>query len=96
VADSLEAGLAIKDGSIEQIREGAQATLRQLTSALERNKVIAVNPPAGEKFNPHHHQAISMVPSELDANTVVAVLQKGYTIADRVMRPALVTVSAPK
>lgn len=96
VADSLEAGLAIKDGSIDQIREGAQATLRQLTSALERNKVIAVNPPAGEKFNPHHHQAISMVPSELDANTVVAVLQKGYTIADRVMRPALVTVSAPK
>ena len=96
VADSLEAGLAIKDGSIEQIREGAQATLRQLTSALERNKVVAVNPPAGEKFNPHHHQAISMVPSEQEANTIVSVLQKGYTIADRVMRPALVTVSAPK
>ena len=96
VADSLEAGLAIKDGTVEQIREGAQATLRQLTAALERNKVIAVNPPAGEKFDPHKHQAISMVPSELEANTVVAVLQKGYTIAERVMRPALVTVSAPK
>jgi molecular chaperone GrpE len=70
--------------------------LRQLASALERNKVVAVNPEAGAKFDPHFHQAISVVPSELDANTVVTVLQKGYTIADRVMRPALVTVSAPK
>ena len=96
VADSLEAGLAIQDASVEQIREGSQATLRQLVAALERNKVLAVNPPAGEKFDPHKHQAISMVPAEQEANTVVAVLQKGYTIADRVMRPALVTVSAPK
>jgi len=96
VLDSLEAGLAIKDASVEQIREGAQATLRQLTSALERNKVIAINPDAGTKFDPHHHQAISVVPSELEANTVVAVLQKGYSMAERVMRPALVTVAAPK
>ena len=96
VLDSLEAGLAIKDASVEQIREGAQATLRQLTSALERNKVIAINPDAGAKFDPHHHQAISVVPSELEANTVVAVLQKGYSMAERVMRPALVTVAAPK
>lgn len=96
VADSLEAGLAIQDASVEQIREGAQATLRQLVAALERNKVQAVNPPAGEKFDPHKHQAISMVPAEQEANTVVTVLQKGYTIADRVMRPALVTVAAPK
>jgi molecular chaperone GrpE len=96
VADSLIAGLAIKDATIEQIREGAEATLRQLTSALERNKVIAVEPPAGEKFDAHKHQAIAMVPSEQEANTIVSVLQKGYTIADRVLRPALVTVSAPK
>lgn len=96
VLDSLEAGLAIKDASVEQIREGAKATLRQLTSALERNKVIAINPDAGTKFDPHHHQAISVVPSELEANTVVAVLQKGYSMAERVMRPALVTVAAPK
>ena len=96
VLDSLEAGLAIKDASIEQIREGAQATLRQLTSALERNKVIAINPAAGTKFDPHQHQAISVVPSELEANTVVTVLQKGYSMAERVMRPALVTVAAPK
>ncbi|MBK6648848.1 MAG: nucleotide exchange factor GrpE [Betaproteobacteria bacterium] len=96
VADSLEAGLAIKDGTIEQIREGAEATLRQLKSALERNKVIETNPAAGAKFDPHHHQAISMVPSDQEANTIVSVLQKGYTINERVLRPALVMVSAPK
>jgi molecular chaperone GrpE len=96
VADSLEAGLVIKDATNEQIREGAQATLRQLVAALERNKVIAINPPAGTKFDPHHHQAISVVPSDQEANTVVTVLQKGYSIADRTLRPALVTVSAPK
>ena len=96
VADSLEAGLTIKDATSDQIREGAQATLRQLSAALERNKVLAINPCAGTKFDPHQHQAISVVPSEHDANTVVSVLQKGYSIADRVLRPALVTVSAPK
>jgi molecular chaperone GrpE len=96
VADSLEAGLIIKDATAEQIREGAQATLRQLLAALERNKVIAINPTAGTKFDPHLHQAISVVPSEHEANTVVTLLQKGYSIADRTLRPALVTVSAPK
>ncbi len=100
VADSLEAGLAIKDATPEQIREGAEATLRQLKSALERNKVIAIDPPAGAKFDPHQHQAISVVPlppeSTQEANTVVTVLQKGYLISERVLRPALVTVSAPK
>lgn len=96
VADSLEAGLVIKDATAEQIREGAQATLRQLVAALERNKVVAIAPAPGTKFDPHQHQAISVVPSEQEANTVVGLLQKGYSIADRVMRPALVTVSAPK
>jgi molecular chaperone GrpE len=96
VADSLEAGLTIKDATAEQIREGAQATLRQLIAALERNKVIAINPAAGAKFDPHQHQAISVVPSELEANSVVSVLQKGYSIVERVLRPALVTVAAPK
>ncbi|MEI7762509.1 MAG: nucleotide exchange factor GrpE [Comamonadaceae bacterium] len=96
VVDSLEAGLLIKDATAEQIREGAQATLRQLLAALERNKVLVVNPGAGSKFDPHQQQAISVVPSDLDANTVVSVLQKGYLIAERVLRPALVTVAAPK
>ena len=96
VLDSLEAGLAIPNATLEQIREGSEATLRQLKSALERNKVTEINPSAGTKFDPHHHQAISVVPAEQEANTVVTVLQKGYLIAERVMRPALVTVTAPK
>ena len=96
VLDSLEAGLAIQDATPEQIREGAEATLRQLKSALERNKVIEIAPAAGSKFDPHQHQAISVVPAPgQEPNTIVSVLQKGYTIADRVLRPALVTVSAP-
>ena len=96
VADSLEAGLAIANATSVQIQEGAQATLRQLIAALERNKVIAIAPAAGAKFDPHQHQAISVVPSEQEPNTIVTVLQKGYLIADRVLRPALVMVSAPK
>jgi len=96
VLDSLEAGLAIKEASLEQLREGSEATLKQLKSALERNKVIEINPAAGAKFDPHQHQAISMVPAAQEANTVVTVLQKGYLIAERVLRPALVTVAAPQ
>ena len=96
VADSLEAGLAIKEATIEQIREGSEATLRQLKSALERNKVLEINPEAGAKFDPHHHQGISVVPADQEPNTVGSVLQKGYLIMDRVIRPALITVSAPK
>ncbi|HEV7576499.1 MAG TPA: nucleotide exchange factor GrpE [Caldimonas sp.] len=94
VRDSLEAAIAIPSATPEQLLEGVHATLRQLTTALERNKVVEVNPPAGAKFDPHQHQAISVVPAAQDPNTVVAVLQKGYKIADRVLRPALVTVSA--
>ena len=96
VCDSLDAALAIQNASAEQLREGSDATLRQLLSALERNKVALVNPAVGSKFDPHQHQAISMVPAEQEANTVVSVLQKGYLIVDRVLRPALVTVAAPK
>jgi molecular chaperone GrpE len=96
VKDSLEAALAIQNATNEQLLEGTHATLRQLGAALERNKVLEINPPAGTKFDPHQHQAISMVPAEQDANTVVMVLQKGYLIADRTLRPALVTVAAPK
>lgn len=94
VADSLEAGLAVKDATPEQIREGAEVTLRQLKQALERNKVMEINPAGGSKFDPHQHQAISVVPAPgQEANTVVTVLQKGYSIAERVLRPALVTVA---
>lgn len=96
VKDSLEAALAIENATPEQLREGVQATLRQLSQALERNKVLEIAPATGARFDPHQHQAISMVPAQQEPNTVVMVLQKGYLIAERVLRPALVTVSAPK
>jgi molecular chaperone GrpE len=95
VLDSLEAALADTSGDATKLREGVELTLRQLTSAMEKGRVTVLNP-VGEKFDPHRHQAISMVPAEQEANTVVSVLQKGYVIADRVLRPALVTVAAPK
>ncbi|MBV8604180.1 MAG: nucleotide exchange factor GrpE [Pelomonas sp.] len=98
VVDSMEAAIANTGAAaaVETLIEGVHATRRQLSSALERNKVLEISPPAGERFDPHRHQAISMVPAEGEANTVVAVLQKGYSINERVMRPALVTVVAPK
>ena len=80
---------------LQSTRPAARLLAGALTQALERNKVVEVNPPAGAKFDPHQHQAISVVPAAQEPNTVVAVLQKGYLIADRVLRPALVTVSAP-
>jgi len=92
VLDSLEAAVGDTSGDITKVREGVELTLRQLTSALEKGRVVAINP-VGEKFDPHQHQAISMVPAEQEPNTVVTVLQKGYMIADRVLRPALVTVA---
>lgn len=96
VVDSLEAGLNLPSATPEQIKEGAAATLKQLKAALERNRVLQIDPAAGVKFDPHQHQAVSVVPSEHEANTVVTVLQKGYLIAERVLRPALVTVSDAK
>lgn len=95
VIDSLEAAVAHSSDDLQKVREGVELTLRQLTGALEKGRVVAVNP-VGEKFDPHRHQAISMVPADQEPNTVVAVLQKGFVIADRVLRPALVTVAAPK
>jgi molecular chaperone GrpE len=96
VADSLAAAIALQGATNEQLLEGTHATLRQLTAALEKNKVVAIAPAAGTKFDPHQHQAISVVPADQEPNTVVSVLQKGYLIAERVLRPALVTVAAPK
>ncbi|HEY6511262.1 MAG TPA: nucleotide exchange factor GrpE [Burkholderiaceae bacterium] len=96
VRDSLEATTAIADASNEQLLQGVHATLKLLTQALERNRIVEINPPTGTRFDPHQHQAISVVPADQEANTIVAVLQKGYLIAERVLRPALVTVAAPK
>jgi molecular chaperone GrpE len=96
VMDSMEAAIAMPDAKVETVLEGVHATKRQLAAALDRNRVLEINPATGTKFDPHQHQAISMVPAEQDANTVVTVLQKGYSIAERVLRPALVTVAAPR
>ncbi|MGQ3051010.1 MAG: nucleotide exchange factor GrpE [Roseateles sp.] len=97
VMDSMEAAIATPSATVDTVLEGVHATRRQLSSALERNKVVEINPGQGAKFDPHQHQAISVVPApQQDANTVVTVLQKGFLIADRVLRPALVTVAAPK
>jgi molecular chaperone GrpE len=97
VADSLERALEADGSDPGKLREGVQITLRQLRAAFERAQITEINP-AGEKFDPHRHQAISTVPAQeaggaLPPNHVVAVLQKGWMIADRVLRPALVTVS---
>ena len=93
VRDSLEMALKIETPSIESLKEGVEMTLKQLSSAFERNRLIEVNPQVGEKLDPMKHQAISMVAAEQEANTIVSVLQKGYMISDRLLRPALVTVS---
>ncbi len=95
VLDSLNAALTDNGADPAKMKEGVELTLKQLMSALEKGRVLEINP-IGEKFDPHRHQAIAMVPHEQEANTVVTVLQKGYLIADRVLRPALVTVSQPK
>jgi len=96
VSDSLYAALATEAGDAKAFKEGLEITLKQLISAFEKGRLIEINPAPGAKFDPHQHQAISMVPSEQDANTVVSVLQRGFLIADRVLRPALVTVSQAK
>ena len=94
VKDSLEAALAQADQTIDAMREGVDVTLKQLTVAFERNLLEEVAPAQGGKFDPHLHQAISSIPAEQPANTVVQLSQKGYVIADRILRPALVIVSA--
>jgi len=96
VKDSLEMALKVETPSIESLKEGVEMTLKQLSAAFEKNRLLEINPVQGEKLDPMKHQAISMVPAEQDANTVVTVLQKGYNIADRLLRPALVTVAQGK
>ncbi|HEY9572934.1 MAG TPA: nucleotide exchange factor GrpE [Pusillimonas sp.] len=94
VKDSLEAALSLTDQTADAWKEGVEATLRQLNTAFERNLLKEVAPAEGDKFDPHVHQAISAIPSALPEGTVAQLLQKGYTIAERVLRPALVMVSS--
>ena len=95
VHDSLEAALAADSTTLEALRQGVELTLRQLDSAFEKFNLKPINP-VGEKFDPHKHQAMTTVASDKVANSVVHVLQKGYQLHDRVLRPALVTVSKPE
>ena len=95
VKDSLEATLAADSAELETLRSGVDLTLKQLNAVFAKANLREINP-IGEKFDPHQHQAISMLPSEKPPNTVINVLQKGYSLHGRVIRPALVTVSKPK
>jgi molecular chaperone GrpE len=95
VKDSLEAALSAENASVEALRGGIELTLRQLEQVFEKQALLTVDP-AGEKFDPHRHQAISMLPSDQEPNTVINVLQKGYLLNDRVIRPALVMVAKGK
>jgi len=95
VKDSLEAALAVESGTLESYKSGVEITLRQLAAAFTKFNVVEINP-VGEKFDPHKHQAMAMVQADQEPNTVVAVMQKGYSLNERVLRPALVTVASPK
>ena len=92
VKDSLEAALAVETATGDSLKSGVELTLKQLSAAFAKFNLVDVNP-VGEKFDPHRHQAISMVPAEAAPNTVVSVLQKGYVLNDRVIRPARVVVA---
>ncbi|MDP1654284.1 MAG: nucleotide exchange factor GrpE [Rhodocyclaceae bacterium] len=95
VKDSLEAALANETQTAEALKAGVELTLRQLVAAFEKSAIAELSP-LGQKFDPHFHQAIAMVDAEQEANTVVSVLQKGYALHERILRPALVTVAKPK
>ncbi|WP_370652485.1 nucleotide exchange factor GrpE [Aquabacterium sp.] len=95
VKDSLEAGMAVQTDNIESFKSGMELTLKQLSSVFEKFNIKEINP-VGEKLDPHKHQAIGMLESEQEANTVVNVMQKGYSLNDRILRPALVMVAKSK
>lgn len=95
VKDSLDAALAVESATVDSYKNGVELTAKQLLSIFEKFNIAEVNP-TEEKFDPNKHQAISTIESEGEPNTVLSVLQKGYTLNDRVLRPALVVVSKAK
>jgi molecular chaperone GrpE len=95
VKDSLEAALAVESATVESLKSGVELTLKQLVSVFDKFNIAEINP-VGEKFDPHKHQAMGMVESDAAPNTVVTVLQKGYQLHDRILRPALVMVAKAK
>jgi molecular chaperone GrpE len=96
VRDSLEMALIADTTSIDSLKEGVDMTLKQLISAFEKNHLVEILPIRGEKIDPMRHQAVATLPSEQESNTVISVLQKGYMIADRLLRPAIVTATEAK
>lgn len=96
VKDSLEMALSLEAPSLDSLKEGVEMTLKQLSAAFEKNRLLEILPAQGDKLDPMKHQAVAVVPSEQEANTVVTVLQKGYMIADRLLRPAIVTAAQAK
>jgi molecular chaperone GrpE len=96
VMDSLQAALGAAGGGQDALRAGIELTQRQLASAFERAGVAEVDPAPGQRFDPHRHQAMAAIESDQEPNTVIGVMQKGYTLHDRVVRPALVTVAKAK
>lgn len=96
VKDNLEMSLQVDAPTVESIKEGVEATLRQLTHVFEKNRLVEIIPEKGEKLDPMKHQAVSTVPSDAEPNTIVDVLQKGYMLSDRLLRPAVVVVAAAK
>ena len=95
VKDALEATLAVESANLESLRSGVELTLKQLGNVFEKFKIQEINP-LGEKFDPHKHQAMTLVPSDAEPNTVVMVMQKGYALNERILRPALVSVAKAK
>lgn len=95
VKDSLDAALAIDKGSVESYKDGVDLTSKQLLNIFAKFNIQEINP-LGEIFDPNFHQAMTMVESEEEPNKILTVMQKGYVLNDRVLRPALVTVSKTK
>lgn len=96
VVDSLEAALSAAQATPEAVQSGIELTLKQLRGVLEKAGVTDISPPAGTKFDPNWHQAMAAVESDAEPNSVVAVLQRGWRLHERVVRPALVTVAKPR
>ncbi|MBF0803653.1 MULTISPECIES: nucleotide exchange factor GrpE [unclassified Neisseria] len=93
VKDYLEMALLDQSGNFDALKTGVQMTLNELNKAFEHTQITEINPQPGDKLDPHLHQAMQVVESGQEPNTVVGVMKKGYRLADRVLRPAMVTVA---
>ena len=93
VMDSLDAALGAAENAPPALRDGVELTLKQLKAAFQKASLVEIAPAVGERFDPHRHQAMAAVASAAEPNSVVSVMLKGYSLHDRVIRPALVTIA---